>query len=103
MCPAGLALHHPAAETLLRYATRGCPTRTEKQWTREQIVAAVTRGPHVSALIPAAMAQHQIDVDEKVANGQAQVVLWDNIKDRLPPELKISPIAMILHKPRAFK
>eukprot|EP00804_Cyclotella_cryptica_P001496 CCRYP_003718-RA/>CCRYP_003718-RA protein AED:0.00 eAED:0.00 QI:500/1/0.5/1/0/0/2/0/228 len=28
MCPAGLALHHPAAEKLLQYATKGCPVRT---------------------------------------------------------------------------
>jgi hypothetical protein len=31
MCPAGLALHHPAAETLLNWAKFGCPTQTGKQ------------------------------------------------------------------------
>ena len=30
MCPAVLALHHPAAETLLNWAEFGCPTQTGK-------------------------------------------------------------------------
>jgi hypothetical protein len=28
MCPSKLALHHPAADLLLQYATRGCPIQT---------------------------------------------------------------------------
>ena len=28
MCSSGLALHHPASELLLQYATQGCPTNT---------------------------------------------------------------------------
>ncbi len=30
MCPAGLALHHPAADLLKKWATYGCPTQTGK-------------------------------------------------------------------------
>ena len=55
MHPRGLALHHPAAATLLRYATQGCPVNTGKRWTRVEIEAAIAKGPHRSALVPAAM------------------------------------------------
>ncbi len=103
MCPAGLALHHPAAELLTSYATLGCPTETGKPWTVEQMQAAITRGPHISALVPEAVAQLQEEVREKVANGQARVVLWDEIKGNPPPQLKISPVAMIPHKSRQFR
>eukprot|EP00956_Cyclotella_meneghiniana_P042490 scaffold248501_cov111-Cyclotella_meneghiniana.AAC.1 len=57
MCPQGLALHHPAAGALLEYATQGCPCNTGKDWTKEQIWAAVQRGPHASSLEPDAIEQ----------------------------------------------
>ena len=50
MCPLGLAVHHPAYETLKIYATEGCPVKTGRNWTKEDIHAAVMRGPHESAL-----------------------------------------------------
>ena len=103
MCPRGLALHHPAAKLLRLYATLGCPTQTGKPWTIEEMQAAVDRGPHISALDPDAMEQLRAEVQEKVAMGQARVVLWDDIKDNPPPELKISPLAMIPHKSRKFR
>jgi uncharacterized protein YeeX (DUF496 family) len=65
--------------------------------------AAIDRGPHVSALVPEAMKQLQLEVNDKVRKGQAKVVLWDNIKDDPPKQLKISPIAMIPHKSRMFR
>ena len=34
---------------------------------------------------------------------QAKLVLWDDIKDNPPKQLKISPIAMIPHKSRKFR
>ena len=39
----------------------------------------------------------------KVRVGQAKLVLWDDIKDNPPPQLKISPIAAIPHKSKAFR
>ena len=50
MCPSGLAVHHPSYETLKRYAMEGCPVKTGQNWTKEDIHAAVMRGPHESAL-----------------------------------------------------
>ncbi len=40
---------------------------------------------------------------EKVATGQATIVDWDKIKDNPPPQMKVSPIAAIPHKPKAFR
>jgi hypothetical protein len=103
MCPSNLALHHPAAATLLKYASGGCPANTGKPWTKEEIQAAIDRGPHVSAMDPEAMEQLQQEVHKKVKKGQARLVLWDEIKKNPPTELKISPIAMIPHKSRKFR
>jgi hypothetical protein len=103
MCPTNLALDHPAAEELLKYATGGCPTNTGQPWTKEMITAAVERGPHVSALEPAAIQQLKAEIEDKVRVGQCKVVLWDEIKENPPEQLKISPLAMIPHKSRGFR
>ena len=55
MCPSRLALHHPAAEKILQFATEVCPARTGKPWSKEQMEEAIARGPHVSALEKEAM------------------------------------------------
>ncbi|KAL7533277.1 hypothetical protein ACHAWF_011989 [Thalassiosira exigua] len=103
MCPGGLALEHPAADILLEYATGGCPAQTGRQWTREMLEAAVEKGPHKSAMEPEAMAYIQQEVEAKEKRGQAKVFIWDVIKDDPPPEMKISPLAAIPHKSRAYR
>jgi hypothetical protein len=103
MCPGGLATLHPAAPLLLEYAMNGCPAKTGKPWTREEMEAAIKKGPHVSALEPAARSQLQKEVMEKEAKGAVKVVLWEDIKDNPPAELKVSPIAMIPHKSRLYR
>jgi hypothetical protein len=85
MCPRNLALHHPAAAKLLQYATGGCPANTGKPWSREEMQAAIDRGPHISAMDPDAMKQLATEVEEKVKKGQARLVLWDDIKENPPP------------------
>ena len=100
MCPRGLALHHPAASTLLDFATHGCPVNTGKPWTIHQMQTAIDRGPHASALDPEAIAQLDAEVTEKVKHGQATLVPWASIKHCPPPQLKISPLAMVPHKSR---
>ena len=50
MCLSGLAVHHPAYETLQKYATGGFPIKNGRILTKEEIHAAVMRGPHNSAL-----------------------------------------------------
>jgi len=55
MCPAGLALHHPAAEALLNWAEFGCPTQTGKPWSISEMDEAIARWPHQLALTPEAL------------------------------------------------
>ena len=103
MCPAGNALAHPAAKLLRDYATQGCPSSTGANWTVDQLDAAVKRGPHQSALVPEARDQHVCEVMEKVARGQARIVDWADLRRNLPPNLKISPIAMVPHSSRKWR
>ena len=103
MCPRGLALHHPAASLLKQYAVNGCPTNTGTPWTLAQVQAAIDRGPHVSALVPEAMTQLDMEVREKVASGQARIVHWNDIRHAPPRQLKISPVAMVPHKSRPYR
>ncbi len=95
MCPAGAALFHPAAPRLLDYATHGSPVDTGAPWTTQTIVAALRRGPHVSALAPDAIRQFDVEIAEKVAAGHARLVTWNSIQACPPKQLKISPIAMV--------
>jgi hypothetical protein len=80
MCPSGLATLHPAPKTLLEYATKGCPAKTGRHWTLEEMEAIIANGPHVSALQPDAMAQLQTEVAEKENKGAVRVVLWEDLK-----------------------
>jgi hypothetical protein len=102
MCPSNMALHHPAASLLKDWATYGCPTRTDRPWTKEEMQEAVDRGPHQSALSDEAIAHFRAEVDDKIKSGQARLVAWESIKDDPPSELKISPIAAIPHKSKQF-
>jgi len=104
MCPTGWALTHPATGILAKWATLGCPTRTGKPWTSEEIWEAVARGPHQSALSPEALAHFAEEAAEKVRTRQVRIVLlWDDIKDNPQEQWKISPIAAIPHKSKAFR
>ena len=73
MCPAGLALHHPAAGKLLEFATQGCPTLTGKPWTVSQIEEVIHQGPHVLVLQTEAM---QILAEEVEAKGKRGNARW---------------------------
>ena len=103
MCPSGLARTHPAGDLLEEWATLGCPTMTGKPWTLAEIDKAIARGPHKSARLEAALAHFREEIEEKVWAGQAEVILWDNIRHNPPPQVKISPIAVVPHKPKAFR
>jgi hypothetical protein len=103
MCPMGRALYHPAAELLNKWASFGCPTNMGQPWSKEEMWVAVERGPHQSALSPAATKHFAMEAAKKVRTKQARIVAWDNIKDNPPPQLKISPIAAIPHKSKAFR
>ena len=91
MCPAGIATSHPTGELLSEWSKLGCPTKTGRPWSKEEMWEAVARGPHQSSRSTEALAHFTAESAEKVKVGQARLVLWDNIKDDPPPQLKISP------------
>ncbi len=102
MCPAGLAMSHPAADTLVEWATFRCPTKTGQPWKRADLNEAIVRGPHQLALTPEAIEHFAEEIRAKVRTNQARVVEWDSIKDNPLAELKILPIAAIPHKFKAL-
>jgi hypothetical protein len=65
---------------------------TGRQWMKAQIIAAIERRPHKSATSPKAIEHFATEAREKAAPGQARIVLWDEIKNNIPPKLKISPL-----------
>jgi hypothetical protein len=52
---------------------------------------------------PEALHHFAEEIKEKIRTKQARLVPWDDIKDDPPPQLKISPIAAIPHKSKAFR
>lgn len=46
----GRALVHPAGPLLLEYTKDGFPVDIGRPWSRDEIMTAVERGPHKSAL-----------------------------------------------------
>ena len=69
---------------------------------RAPVVTAIERGPHQPATSPDTLGNFAAEAKEKVASGQVCIVLRDDIKDNLPLELKILPIATI-HTSKAFR
>ena len=105
MVPRMRALDHPAAPLLKQYASQGCPVDVGRDWTLEELEAAVEKGPHSSALEPDAIEQIQVEAREKVKQGFAKIYTWEWLKENLHkhPQLKLSPLAMIPHKSRKYR
>ncbi len=95
--------NHPAFTCLWQYATKGCPVDCGPTWSRDHLAAMAQRGPHKSATSPEAIQCLREETMEKVEQGLARIVLWDDIKDAPHPNLKISPIAAVPHKSRPFR
>ena len=64
---------------------------------------AVDKGPHLSALEDATIAQIQVEAREKEAHGFTKICRWDDLKKNLPRAPKRSPLVMILHKSRKYR
>ena len=103
MRPQNGALYHAAANDLLQYATNGCPVDCGRDWTIEEMQAAIEKGPHKSALDLVAITALRAETLERVAEELCRRVPWNTIKHNPPPNLKISPITAIAHKSRSFR
>ncbi len=96
-------LDHPAGPMLEDWAAKGCPVDCGPNWPLEKLEAALAYGSHPSAKIPEARKCLLDETKDKVDKGFARVLKWKDIKHALPPNLKLSPVAMIPHKSRAFR
>ena len=103
MYPRSFALNHLTAPMLDKWGRQGCPADCGKPWSKEQIIAAIKRGPHQSSNSSAASTFLHAEVADKVKSGYAKVVRWGDIKHNIPPHLKISPVALVPHKSRQFR
>ena len=61
------------------------------------------RVPRQSANRKKAVSQLHQETEDKVKHQYACVVKWGDIKNDIPPKLKISPVAMIPHKSKLFQ
>jgi hypothetical protein len=103
MWPQGIAKLHDASILLDSYSQHGCPTDCGPPWSREHIIAAIARGPHPTAKKPEARRYLINQTLAKVEENFAKIIKWGEIKNSIPLNLKISPIAMIPHKSRDYR
>jgi hypothetical protein len=87
---------------LMKWATQGVPTQITPSFPLEVLEFAVQQGAHPSAKKSAAALELRKETLEKVAQGRAQLVKWEELRHNLPPDIRISPIAAIPHKSRAY-
>ncbi len=95
--------HHSAFDALYCYAMEGCLVDCGLSWTAEHLEAAVACGPHISAKSAEAAQCLCEEVMEKVMQGEAEVIKWDEIKANPHPNLKISLLAAVPHKSHMFR
>ena len=106
MKPAGLAMKHPAGPLLESYANDGCPVEVDATWTLQQLDDAVAYGAHPSAQDPVAAKACRTEALEKVHEGHAKLIKYSALRAAVARgdlTAKISPIAAIPHKSRAFR
>lgn len=103
MWPRALANEHSAANLLHYYSSHGCPVNCGPDWTIDHITAAIKRGPHISAKSKTAKECLRLETNNKIKGGYATIIKWGDIKNKMPKNLKISPVAMIPHKTRKFR
>ena len=96
MCPnPPYAKYHNAIPLLQGYAHDGCPVDYREDCSREHIDMMLQRGQYRSAISKKAGCKLRQDTADKITHKYARVVKWGDIKDNIPPKLKISPVAMI--------
>jgi hypothetical protein len=94
MQPQPLANVHPFTPTLKEWR-HGIAVDCGPDWSWDVIKAAVTRGPHLTARTPKAVALFEEDIEYQRKAGFCKVIPWEEIKRHCPPNLKISPVAAV--------
>ena len=52
---------------------------------------------------PEAMQAFKDEVNKKLSKNQVRIISWDDVKNDPPKQLKVSPMAQIPHKSRAYR
>jgi hypothetical protein len=89
-----VVLGHPFGKTLQQWRT-GVPVDCGVAWSVKAINAAVARGPHITALLEEATAVVHEYIAYQVKAGFSEVMYWDELKHSLPPQFKVSPVAVV--------
>jgi hypothetical protein len=87
-------MSHPFGKELATW-DEGVAVDCGEGWSREAIDLAIERGPHPTATAADAIALVHEDIEYQVNAGFTEVVFWDEIRDHLPTNFKISPVAVI--------
>jgi len=88
--------------TSVKEATKNCSA--SKRYGNSQSTANGKNTSAQHAFKPDAIKNFvEKEVDDKVVKGQVRVVLWEDIKDNHPGQLKVSSVAAIPHKSRAYR
>jgi hypothetical protein len=100
MQPQKLAAGHPFFPTLHEWGTKGVPVDCGPDWEWDVIEQAVARGPHQSAMEPDNIALVHEDIQYQVDAGFSKIMLWSELQQLRPKNLKISPMAVVPQKDR---
>ena len=88
MDPAPWMRFHPFVATLeVQRWAGGVSATCGEPWTRAAITTVVERGPHTSASTPDARQLIEEEVQYQTAAGFSEVVLWHNLRNKLPVNL----------------
>jgi hypothetical protein len=99
MSPSACVNFHPFSGTLHEWEL-GVPVDCGKDWTWETIEAAVAKGAHKSATTPESIQVIAEDVAYQVKAGYAEVISWEDLCQLRPPNLKVSPLAVVPQRNR---
>jgi hypothetical protein len=94
MQPQSLVKVYPFTPTLKKWR-HGIKVDCGPDWSWDVIEAAVEHGLHPTACTPEAMALFEEDIEYQRKAGFCMVILWEEIKQLCPPNLKISPMAAV--------
>eukprot|EP00957_Ditylum_brightwellii_P114486 8729312-Ditylum_brightwellii.AAC.1 len=93
--PWGLALDYPGTACLSRWLQQGIEVSCGPRWSRSAVMLAIEKGPHISAMTPDAMKLRHEDVQYQVEAGLYEVCTWEELQQKWPENLKVSPVAVI--------
>ena len=95
MQPQPSAEVHPFYTTLKEWQTAGIPVDCGPDWEWAVTCEAVQRGPHPLALTAESIQLFADDIAYQQRAGFCKVLTWEELQDLRPPNLKISPVAVV--------